>query len=123
MDRSTTAPFSSESTAIKPRWFLVEVAQPDGPARLLQEAHPDHGAAHHDVFVPLGGGGGHKLDVHPEGVEIAGRGDRRSLHDGLFVALVVDVVGEIERERALRNGNSIFELSLFSNLKPFHSSS
>jgi hypothetical protein len=72
---------------------LMEVAQ--GDARALQEAHAHHGAAHHDVVVPLGGGGDDELDVHPEGVEIARGRDRRPLHHGLFVALMVDVVGEV----------------------------
>jgi len=47
----------------------------------------------------LGGGGGDEFDVHPEGVEITGGRDARPLHHCLFVALVVDVVGEGERER------------------------
>ena len=55
----------------------------------------------------MGGGGGDALDVHAEGVEIAGGRDGRPLHHGLFVALVVDVVGEVERERPLRDGRGL----------------
>jgi hypothetical protein len=84
--------------APRSKWRSVTV-----PLSPLQKAHADHGAAHHQLFVPLGGGGGDEFYLHPEGVEIAGCGDRRPLHHGLLVVLVVDVVVESDRVRALLN--------------------
>jgi hypothetical protein len=73
----------------------VEVAGGDGAAG--QDAHAEQGAAGADIVVPLRAARTEQLGMDAEGIELERVALRRLLHE----ALVVDIVGEEQRARAL----------------------
>ena len=66
----------------------MEIAGRDALVAVVQDAHPDHGAAYHQEVVPLRGSAEEQLGMDPERIEVIGDAFRRCLLEALMIGVV-----------------------------------